>query len=148
MTKLYEHQLMTPPDELEDQFYYGLNALKPAYVLIGISQSPRAKSLWLEKNDDTVPILCPNMNTGSWINRLVGKRDMMKTLSDAVDKYAPIVFSGDNFLTKESRLFLFDYLPRYRKHAIVWEQDLDKMISLGYERPSLDEGFDDFTYII
>lgn len=45
------------------------------------------------------------MNTGSWINRLVGKRDMMKTLSDAVDKYAPIVFSGDNFLTKESRLF-------------------------------------------
>ena len=39
-----------------------------------------------------------------------------------------------------------DLFQNYKKHVIVWEQELEKMVRLGYERPTIDEGFDDFTY--
>ena len=147
MTKPYENQLLLPPDELEEQFYYGLNLLKSVCLLIGTSESQ--KESWIERNkEDDAIVLYSQMDLGSWYNKLLKKRDMAKEIKSAVDQHAPIIFFGDTFLTKESRSFLFDYFPRYRKHAIVWEEDLGEMISLGYDRPSLDEGFDDFTYII
>ena len=30
----------------------------------------------------------------------------------------------------------------------VWENNLKSMVEDGYERPSLTEGFEDFTYIV
>ena len=43
---------------------------------------------------------------------------------------------------------ILNALPNYRKCAIIWENNLDSMVDDGYERPTLDEGFDDFTYVI
>ena len=43
---------------------------------------------------------------------------------------------------------MLDQLSDYQKIAVVWEQDLDQLIKTGYERPTLDEGFTEFTYIV
>jgi len=74
-------------------------------------------------------------------------RSLLKQLKLARRKNCRIIWSAAS-LTKKDRLRILKYLPEYRKCAIVWEQNLDDMLKSGYERPSIDEGFDDFTYIV
>jgi hypothetical protein len=74
-------------------------------------------------------------------------RSLSKQIKMARSKDQRIIwFCGG--LTQKDRNRVLKHLPNYRKYAVVWEQDIDQMLSDGYERPTLDEGFDDFTYII
>ena len=50
--------------------------------------------------------------------------------------------------SQRDRNRVLKHLPEYRKYAIVWEQNVSDMRDGGYERPTSDEGFDEFTYIV
>ena len=147
MVKPYANQLVIPPDEVEEKFYLGLNLMKPVEMLIGISDD--RKSEWIARSiSEGRTVVYTKADTSVWYNKFYKKLAGLNDIKNAVEEYAPVVLTGDSFLTVKSRFSFFKYFPRYRKHAVVWEQDLDEMLKLGYERPTLDEGFDDFTYFV
>jgi hypothetical protein len=48
-------------------------------------------------------------------------------------------------MTTKQRQKIIEKFPTYQKRLIVYESDIDRSI---YERPSLEEGFDDITFVI
>ena len=156
MTKDYNNQNVVPLTELEEEYYFGKNGMPSVEMLIGFSV--HQKTNWIKRCTNPCVVIRSPLNTqSSW--RYCGvqgqhwkKRELVKHIKSTVSikPYAPSViltgYAPDAFLSIKDRSYLLDLFQNYKKHVIVWEQELEKMIQLGYERPTLEEGFDDFTY--
>jgi len=145
--KPYDNQLRVPSDELEKMYLNNGHNSTPIKMLIGASD--KQKQFWISRNidhGDTV-IMSGHDSDDSIFTRWKINRSLAKQIKMAKSKGQRIIwFCGG--LTQKDRSRVLKNLPNYRKYAVVWEQDIDQMLSDGYERPTSDEGFDDFTYII
>jgi hypothetical protein len=144
MSKPYDNQMRIPSDELEEVYQNNEHNSTPLKMLIGNSES--RKDYWIARNlkkDDVIifPFNVP------WYAKWKKSRVLFKKIKRAKKNNYCVIWSAAS-LTKKDRLRILKYLPEYRKCAIVWEQNLDDMLKSGYERPSSEEGFDDFTYIV
>jgi hypothetical protein len=167
--KPYENQVKICPNEIEEMYMSNNHNKKSVTMLIGLSD--KQKELWALNNIKAeirprtdqnrvhhdrrfVPqhfsgdvIMSEHKLGDSVYTRWKLKRSARKQLRSAKNDGRHIVwFCGG--LTQKDRSFVLDQLSDYQKIAVVWEQDLDQLIKTGYERPTLDEGFTDFTYIV
>ncbi len=146
--KPYDNQLRVPSDELVEMYLSNEHNATPIKMLIGTCD--KQKQFWISKNidhGDTVIMSDHDDSDDSIFTRWKINRSLSKQIKMARSKDQRIIwFCGG--LTQKDRNRVLKHLPNYRKYAVVWEQDIDQMLSDGYERPTLDEGFDDFTYII
>ena len=143
--KPYDNQLRFRPGELRDNFYLRENMMPSVNVLIGVSGFQKTEWIMRYKEDRVVVVhFLPKLRKRKLVKQIKSK------VKDKDHLGAPSVIltsvSAESFLAVDDRSYLIDLFPNYKKHAVVWEQDLEKMIRLGYERPTLEEGFDDFTY--
>jgi hypothetical protein len=145
--KPYDNQIGIDSIELEELYYNNEHNNIPIKMLIGTCD--KQKQFWISRNidhGDTV-IMSGHDYDDSIFTRWKINRSLAKQIKMAKSKGQRIIwFCGG--LTQKDRSRVLNHLPNYRKYAVVWEQDIDQMLSDGYERPTLDEGFDDFTYII
>jgi len=139
--KPYDNQVTRNLDDVVERYYLGENVTPSVRVLIG--GTTVQKELWTFYNDkvyNTVTICCSSETK---------RRKLSKTIRSAVDNKSHVVLwntSLDSFLERKTRAHLFKLFPNYRMMAVMWEDNVEKLMALGYERPSLDEGFIDFTY--
>ena len=145
--KPYDNQLRVPSDELEEIYLANEHNTTPIKMLIGLCD--KQKQFWISRNidhGDTV-IMSDYDFDDSFFTRWKINRSLSRQIKLAKSKGQRIIwFCGG--LTQKDRSRVLKHLPEYRKYAVVWEQDIDQMLKDGYERPTSDEGFDDFTYII
>ena len=145
--KPYDNQMRVPSDELEEMYMNNEHNTTPIKMLIGACD--KQKQFWISRNidhGDTV-IMSGHNSDDSFFTRWKINRSLSKQIKTARSKGQRIIwFCGG--LTQKDRSRVLKKLPNYRKYAVVWEQDIEQMLSDGYERPTSDEGFDDFTYII
>ena len=145
--KPYDNQLRVPSDELAEMYHNNEHNTTPVKVLITNCEDER--ECWIARNrtDHDIVIIPAYSDDASWYARWRVMRKSIKQIKHARSKNHRIIWSGES-LTKKDRSRILKHLPNYRKYAIVWEQNLADMLNDGYERPSLDEGFDDFTYVV
>ena len=145
--KPYNNQMRLSNNEREEFYFNNQHNTVPVRVLITNCEDD--KEYWIARNrtDDDVVIVPNYSDDASWYTRWRVKREAIKQIKCARNKNRRIIWSGES-LTKKDRLRILKHLPNYRKYAIVWEQNLANMLSAGYERPTVDEGFDDFTYVV
>ena len=155
MLKPYDFQVNRRPEELEEKYYFGENVMSSVNMLIGHSQIWKDKWIMRFAKVDDVIIRSPfdrsNGDADSWYTQQIQKWKLIKEVKLTVKNGArgpAIVLTGNDFLTVKDRAYLLDLFPNYRKCAIVWEQELEEMYKIGYERPTSDEGFADFTYYV
>tara|TARA_R110000824_G_scaffold49838_10_gene139672 strand:+ start:10397 stop:10843 length:447 start_codon:yes stop_codon:yes gene_type:complete len=147
MLKPYDNQMRIPSDELEEMYYNDEQIATPLKMLIG--NCTEQKEYWIDRNridEDVIVDFTFNGNV-SFFTKWQMKRKLLRQIKTASKKQYRIICSG-NHLTKRQRSSILKALPNYRKCAIVWENNLKSMVEDGYERPSLTEGFEDFTYIV
>ena len=143
LIKPYDYQVTRHLSDVIEHYYLGENAMPFVDVLIGGELFQ--KELWAEQtlsdNDRMVEttIVRPSAK--------MTKRRLIKKIKKATRDKSFVILMNDDFLKREDRAYLFEHFVGYRKRAIVWEGRIEKMKQLGYDRPSLEEGFDDFTYI-
>ena len=147
MLKPYDNQMRIPSDELEEMYYNNEQFATPLKMLIG--NCVEQKEYWIDRirNDEDVIIDFTFNGNDSFFVKWRMKRKLLKQIKNAAKKQHRIICSGDH-LTKKQRSSILKAVPNYRKCAIIWENNLGSMIEDGYERPSLAEGFEDFTYFI
>lgn len=147
MLKPYDNQLRIPSDYLEEMYQNNEHDYTPLKMLIGNCNVQ--KEHWIDRNrkDADVVIVFDVPSDSSWYAKWRIKRSLLKRVESARKKNCRIIWSV-NSLTKKQRSYILKALPRYRKCAVVWETNMEEMLARGYERPCLDEGFDDFTYVI
>ena len=147
MLKPYDNQMRIPADELEEIYYDNEHNTTPVKVLITNCEIERGD--WIARNraDEDVVIIPSYSDDDSWYAKRRIRKEAIKKVKHARNKNHRIIWSGES-LTKKDRSRILKHLPNYRKYAIAWEQNLADMLKSGYERPSLEEGFDEFTYIV
>jgi len=145
--KPYDNQLIISSDDLDNMYLNNEHNITPIKMLIGTCD--KQKQFWISRNidhGDTV-IMSDYDSDDSFFTRWKINRSLAKQIKMAKSKDQRIIwFCGG--LTQKDRSRVLNQLPNYRKYAVVWEQDIDQMLKDGYERPTLSEGFVDFTYII
>lgn len=145
--KPYDNQLRISSDDLDNMYLNNEHNITPIKMLIGTCD--KQKQFWISRNidhGDTV-IMSDYDSDDSFFTRWKINRSLAKQIKMAKSKDQRIIwFCGG--LTQKDRSRVLNQLPNYRKYAVVWEQDIDQMLKDGYERPTLSEGFVDFTYII
>jgi hypothetical protein len=145
--KPYDNQLRISSDDLDNMYLNNEHNITPIKMLIGTCD--KQKQFWISRNidhGDTV-IMSDHDSDDSFFTRWKINRSLAKQIKMAKSKDQRIIwFCGG--LTQKDRSRVLNQLPNYRKYAVVWEQDIDQMLKDGYERPTLSEGFVDFTYII
>jgi len=145
--KPYDNQLRISSDDLDNMYLNNEHNITPIKMLIGTCD--KQKQFWISRNidhGDTV-IMSDHDSEDSFFTRWKINRSLAKQIKMAKSKDQRIIwFCGG--LTQKDRSRVLKQLPNYRKYAVVWEQDIDQMLKDGYERPTLSEGFVDFTYII
>lgn len=145
--KPYDNQLRISSDDLDNMYLNNEHNITPIKMLIGTCD--KQKQFWISRNidhGDTV-IMSDYDSDDSFFTRWKINRSLAKQIKMAKSKDQRIIwFCGG--LTQKDRSRVLKQLPNYRKYAVVWEQDIDQMLKDGYERPTLSEGFVDFTYII
>ena len=145
--KPYDNQLRISSDDLEKMYLNNEHNITPIKMLIGTCD--KQKQFWISRNidhGDTV-IMSDYDSDDSFFTRWKINRSLAKQIKMAKSNGQRIIwFCGG--LTQKDRSRVLKQLPNYRKYAVVWEQDIDQMLKDGYERPTLSEGFVDFTYII
>jgi hypothetical protein len=145
--KPYDNQLQIPSDALAKMYYNNEHNATPIKMLIG--NCDIQKESWVAKNkkDKDVIIISAHNPNDSLFTRWRLNRSLFKQIETARKNDQRIIwFCGD--YAKRRRTRVLKQLPAYKKYAVVWEQNITEMLKDGYERPTLDEGFDDFTYII
>ena len=145
--KPYDNQIGIDSIELEELYYNNDHNSTPIKMLIGACD--KQKQFWISRNidDGDTVIMSDYDSDDSFFTRWKINRSLSRQIKLAKSKGQRIIwFCGG--LTQKDRSRVLKHLPEYRKYAVVWEQDIDQMLKDGYERPTLDEGFDDFTYII
>ena len=147
MLKPYDDQMRIPSDELEEMYYNNEHGTTSLKVLV--TNCSTQKDCWIarNKNDDDIIINSSLDDDASFFAKWRLKRNLIQQIKEASKKDCRIIWLA-NSLTKKQRSTILTRLPMYRKCAIIWENNLDDMLKDGYERPSLAEGFDDFTYIV
>ena len=151
LMKPYDNQLaMRDTVHIDiERYYHGNNNMPSVSMLIGFTKTQ--KDSWLKRYSDEEDIIINSHDISSWYGRKIQKRKLFKQIKLSVENGArgpSIILTGDNFLTRKDRSIFLDFFSDYTKCAIVWEKELEKMHQVGYERPTVSEGFDDFTYHI
>ena len=155
MLKPYDFQVSRRPEELEEEYWLGENTMSSVNMLIGYSQTRKDQWIMRCTKEQDVVIRSPfdngNGDADSWYTKQVQKWKLIKEVKLTVKNGArgpAIVLTGNDFLTVKDRAYLLDLFPNHKKCAVVWEQELEEMYNIGYERPTTDEGFSDFTYYV
>ena len=153
LQKPYDHQLTQQSVEAIDQYYDeiigGANRRK-MYLLIGPSDDvmPWRNHEYRPEKYDGNFVHVPN---GALNTKLPGqywqKRKLLSMVNESLSNRQNVVMTGA-FYTRDQRQPLMEVFSAYKCHTIVWLSDADYMSSVGYQTPSLDEGFEDFTYIL
>tara|TARA_Y100000996_G_scaffold372271_1_gene321113 strand:- start:305 stop:769 length:465 start_codon:yes stop_codon:yes gene_type:complete len=153
LQKPYDHQLTQQSVEAIDHYYdeiVGGATRKKMYLLIGPTDEVvpwRNHEYRPEKyNGDFVHVA-----NGSLSTKLPGqywqRRKLLSMINESLRKRHDVVMTGE-FYTREQRQSLMEIFSAYKCHTVVWLSDADYLSSVGYQTPSLDEGFEDFTYIL
>ena len=155
LLKPYDFQVSRRPEEMEDEFYLGENRMSTVNMLIGHSENRKDRWIMRCTKEQDIVIRSPfnngNGDADSWYTQQIQKRKLIKEVKLTVKNRASgpaIVLTGNDFLTAKDRVYLLDLFPNHKKCAIVWEEELEEMELMGYERPTVDEGFSDFTYYV
>jgi len=145
--KPYDNQINIDSISLEEIRYNNEQSATPIKMLIG--NCDIQKENWIAKNkkDNDAIIISTHNPNDSLFTRWKLNRNLFKQIKLARKNDQRIIWVFGHF-AKKDRARILNQLPSYRKYAVVWEQDIDQLLKDGYERPDLDEGFDDFTYII
>ena len=145
--KPYDNQLNVPSDELIEMYLSNEHNATPIKMLIGDCDIQKENWIKQNKKDGDVIIMAGQNYGNSLFARWRLNRDLNKQIKFAREKARRIIWFCGGFNQKDRNRVL-KHLPEYRKYAIVWEQNVSDMKGSGYERPTSDEGFDEFTYIV
>jgi len=145
--KPYDNQLRIPSDDLAEMYLNNEHNTIPFKMLIGNCDIKKENWIARNKKNKDVIIISAYNSSNSLFARWKLNRSLFKQITIAKKNKQHIIwFCGD--YTKKDRARVLNRLSTYRKCAVVWEEDMNQMLKDGYERPTLDEGFDDFTYIV
>jgi len=157
VSKRYDNQIVNDVENYDrfDRYeWWNKNGSQVLSVFINLPDSE--KDCWLvnensEKKDEDInvvlpdeTIISPNTKTG-FFNKLSHKWEQSRSISNAISKESRVAWTDDNVMTTKQRQKIIEKFPTYQKRIIVYESDIDRSI---YERPSLEEGFDDITFVI
>jgi hypothetical protein len=144
LSKPYDNQVTRHLSDVIEHYYLGENAMPFLDVLIGGEMVQ--KEVWVEQtlSDNNRMVETTIIRPSAEMT----KQRLIEKIKKAVRAKSFIVLMNDDFLKWEDRAYLFEHFIGYRKRAIVWEDKIEEMKQFGYDRPSLEEGFDDFTYIV
>ena len=145
--KPYDNQLNIPSDELIEMYLNNEYNATPIKMLIGACDIQKENWIKRNKKDGDVIIMADHDYGNSLFARWKLNRDLNKQIKFARGKARRIIWFCGGF-SQRARNRVLKHLPEYRKYAIVWEQNVSDMRDGGYERPTSDEGFDEFTYIV
>ena len=153
-SKRYDNQILIDNENqarFERYEWWSKNGSQVLSVFVNLSESE--KDYWLvnensDRGEDVVlpdeTIISPSTKTG-FFNKLSHKWEQSRSISNAISKDMRVAWIDDNAMTTKQRQKIIEKFPTYQKRIIVYESDIDRSV---YERPSLDEGFDDITFVI
>jgi len=153
--KRYDNQILID-NENQERFERHEWWNKGSQVLsVFINLPDSEKDCWLV-NEDTEKdkavlaeeaIISSPAKTG-FFHKLFHKWDQARTISNAISKDMRVAWIDDNnTLTTEQRQKIVKKFPNYQKRIIVYESNMNGL-STTYDRPSIEEGFDDITFVI
>jgi len=156
LLKPYDFQVNRRPEEMADDYYLGENTMPSMNMLIGYSEKRKDQWILRYTKEEDVVFYSPINNDynedlsfsyGQMVQRWKFIRRLKAIAKNKANSPA-VILTGNDFLRAKDRIYLLNLFPNYRKCAIVWEDQLEEMKQLGYERPTVNEGFSDFTYYI
>ena len=153
--KRYDNQILIDNENQErfERYEWWNKGSQVLSIFINLPDSE--KDCWLvngnAEKDKTVlaeeAIISSPTKTG-FFHKLFHKWNQARTISNAISKDMRVAWvDDDNTLTTEQRQKIVKKFPNYQKRIIVYESNMNGL-STTYERPSIEEGFDDITFVI
>ena len=152
--KRYDNQILIDNENQErfNRYEWWNKGSQVLSIFVNLPESE--KDCWLVNYDDEEKvvlaeeaIISPSTKPG-FFHKLFHKWNQTRTISNAISKDMRVAWIDDNnTLTIEQRQKIVKKFPNYQKRIIVYESNMNGL-STTYERPSIEEGFDDITFVI